>query len=59
MKIYKNVGTATKVPPCFDLVQNGPFIEHGWSDFYETFESGFLTSKRYITTLKSIKYHVE
>ena len=46
MKIYKNMGVATKAPPCFNLVQNGHFLEHGWSDFYETFESGFFDFKQ-------------
>ena len=37
---------ATKAPPCFNLAQNGHFLEHGWSDFYETFESGFFDFKQ-------------
>ena len=46
IKIYKNMGVATKAPPCFNLAQNGHFLEHGWSDFYETFESGFFDFKQ-------------
>ena len=45
-KIYKNMGLATKAPPCFNLAQNGHFLEHGWSDFYKTFESGFFDFKQ-------------
>ena len=40
------MGVVTKAPPCFNLVQNGHFLEHGWSDFYETFESGFFDFKQ-------------
>ena len=46
IKIYKNVGVATKAPPCFNLAQYGHFLEHGWSDFYETFDSGFFDFKQ-------------
>ena len=45
-KTYKNVGVATKAPPCFYLAQNSHFLEHEWSDFYETFESGFFDFKQ-------------
>ena len=40
------MGVATKVLPCFNLAQNDRFLEHGWSDFYETFESGFFDFKQ-------------
>ena len=33
-----------KCPRSFNLVQNGH--EHGWSDFNETFESGFFDFKQ-------------
>ena len=46
MKTYTNVGVAIKAPPCFHLAQNGHFHEHGWSNFYETFESGFFDLKQ-------------
>ena len=36
------MGVATKAPLCFNLAQNGHFLEHGWSDFYKTFKSGFF-----------------
>ena len=39
------MGVATKASPCFNLAQNSHFLEHGWSDFYETFESGFFDFK--------------
>ena len=44
--MYKNVGVGTKAHPCFNLVQKGHFLEHGWSDFYKTFESGFFDFKQ-------------
>ena len=37
-KIYKNVGVATKAPPCFNLAQNGHFLEHAF-DFKQTHNS--------------------
>ena len=46
IKMYRNVGVATKAPPCFNLAQNSHFLEHGWSNFYETFESGFFDFKQ-------------
>ena len=46
IKIYKNVGVATKAPPCLNLKQNGHFLEHGLSNFYETFDSGFFDFKQ-------------
>ena len=54
IEIYKNVGVATKAPPFFNLAQNGHFLEHGWSDFYETFESGFFDFKQIHTVLSLI-----
>ena len=56
---------ATKTPPCFNLVQNGHFIEHGLSDFYETFESGLFDFKQIHSRTKiskrscKIKYLVQ
>ena len=51
---------ATKAPPFLNLAQNGHFLEHGWSDFYKTFESGFFDFKQiHITALQSIKYYVK
>ena len=55
IKIYKNVGVATKAPPCFNLAQNGHFLGHGWSDFYETFESGFFDFKQIHNSTKTSK----
>ena len=40
------MGVATKAPPCFNLAQNGHFLVHRWSDFHETFESGFFDFKQ-------------
>ena len=37
---------ATKAPLCFNLAQDSHFLEHGWSDFYETSESGFFGFKQ-------------
>ena len=53
------MGVATKAPPCFNLAQNGHFLEHEWSDFTKLLRVDSLTSNRYITALKSIKYHVK
>ena len=52
IKIYKNMGVATKAPSCFNLTQNGHFLEHGWSDFYKTFESGFFDFKQILNSTK-------
>ena len=46
IKIYKTVGVPTKMPPYFNLTQNGHFIENGWSDFYETFRNVFFDLKQ-------------
>ena len=45
IKIYKTAGVPTKMPPYFNLTQNGLFIENGWSDFYETFRNVFFDLK--------------
>ena len=46
------MGVATKAPPWFNLAQNGHFHEHGWSDFYKTFESGFFDFKQILNSTK-------
>ena len=63
VKIYNNVGVATKAPRYLKLAQNGHFIENGWSDFYKIFRNVFFDlkqiHKRYITATKSIRYYVK
>ena len=59
------MGVATKAPSCLNLAHNGHFLEHGWSDFYETFENGFLDFKQIHNSTKinkiscKIKYLVQ
>ena len=58
-KIYKNVGVATKAPPCFNLAQNSHFIQNDSLISMKLLEMYSLTSNRYITATKSIKYDVK
>ena len=61
IKIYKNVGVATKAPPFFNLAQNGHLFEHRWSDFNKTFESGFFDFKQIhkSTKINKISYKLK
>ena len=53
------MGVATKAPPYFNLAQNSHFLSMDGPIFTKLLRVDSLTSNRYITALKSIKYHVK
>ena len=55
IKRYKRVGMPTEAFTCFNLAQNGHFIEHEWSDFYETFRNIIFDLRQIHNSYKIIK----